>query len=321
MSVKLQSIKIGTRGSPLALRQTALVSAALKKAAPHVRIETVVIKTSGDWRPAEGETPLAADRGGKALFAKEIEETLLQGKIDAGVHSMKDMETALPEGLFIPCMLPREDARDALLLHKRDRAIRSLADLPGGIIIGTSSVRRAAFLRRWRPDVEIVPLRGNVEMRISKVRAGQVDATFLALAGLKRLELGQEADMILEAEDMLPAAGQGAVGIEARRGDSDIASLLSLINCPETLLRVEAERAVLKELQGSCRTPIGAYAVFEKESALLHLRAMASAGDGEILFEEDRRIAESLEEVIDMGTELGARIKRRWRACFCRGGS
>ncbi|MCB1532932.1 MAG: hydroxymethylbilane synthase [Alphaproteobacteria bacterium] len=299
-------VKIGTRGSPLALTQTKMVQAALTKAHPGLETEIVIIQTSGDWKPEDGETRLQADAGGKAQFAKEIEEALLSGAVDCAVHSMKDMETALPAGLQIAHMLPREDARDTLLINNLANNSQNLSTLPHGCVVGTASVRRQAFLLAQRPDLKIVPLRGNVQTRIEKLRSGQVDATLLALAGLKRLGLADEADVILEPEDMLPAAGQGAVGIETRTGD-ELAALFDDISCRETLLRVSAERAVLAVLNASCHTPIGVHAHFDGD--VLYVRARAVSLDGRESFaEEVSGTVQTSEQALALGKNLGAAL-------------
>jgi hydroxymethylbilane synthase len=317
MAVKSQTLRIGTRGSPLALAQADMVRAALTVRHAALQPEIIVIKTSGDWRPEEGEARLVEEQGGKGQFAKEIEEALLSGAVDIGVHSMKDMETVLPTGLGISCMLPREDARDALLVSGRAAGAGSIAGLPPGITVGTASVRRMAFLKVLRPDVDVVPLRGNVETRIQKLRSGRVDATFLALAGLKRLGLEREADIVLAPDDMLPAAGQGAVGIEIRSEDARVRDLIAPLNCIKTLLAVTAERAVLAALDGSCHTPIGAYAVFEKES--LRLRAMIAALDGSEHHDIARaQTVRSVEDAQAFGRELGADLKARVPAALLR---
>ena len=343
MTVKLQKIRIGTRGSPLALRQTEMVRSALAAVVPEIETEVVVIKTSGDWKPDDGEVRLNADAGGKGQFAKEIEAALLAGDIDCAVHSMKDMETVLPEGLVIPCMLPREDVRDALLLSEElrekysrhceergDEAIQSqehksldsFADARNdvwdifskGAIIGTASVRRQAFLLNKRPDLKCVPLRGNVETRIEKVRCGKIedgkiDATFLAIAGLNRLNLAHEADLVLDIDDMLPAAGQGAVGIEMRAHSEDILAVFGQLNCITTLLCVKAERAALSVLDGSCHTPIGAYATLKEGH--MHLRLSVAALDGSALHHDE---AYAPVKTIENAEELGVALARKLKA-------
>ena len=314
-------LKIGTRGSPLALKQVEMVKEALKATHPALETEVVIIQTSGDWKPSDGEVLLSEDAGGKAQFAKEIEEALLDGRIDCAVHSMKDMDSHLPEGLVIEHMLEREDPRDALLFADREACKRALSQGKKGVFaipqdarIGTASVRRAAFLRSRRPDVEAEPFRGNVQTRIDKLRGGQVDVTMLAMAGLKRLGLEDEADLVLEVGQMLPAAAQGAVGVEVRASDDSILSIFSRISHLKTVLCVKAERTVLKALNGSCRSPIGCYAVFEDEDkgGQMRIQARVCSVDGAQVFESDiYGDVSSVEQAQALGDELGLRLKAR----------
>jgi hydroxymethylbilane synthase len=242
-------LRIGTRGSPLALAQAREVQRLLIEAhGLHDETEIVVIKTTGDRIQ---DRPLS-EAGGKGLFTKEIEDALLDGSIDLAVHSMKDMPTALPDGLAITAMLPREDVRDAFISAKWP----SIDALPRGAVIGSSSLRRQAQLRRIRPDFEVVMYRGNVETRLRKLGEGDVDATLLAVAGLNRLGLAGRITAPVPLDVMLPAVAQGAVGIESRFDDSATAALLAPLNDPATSLCVTAERAFLARLEGSCRTPI-----------------------------------------------------------------
>ncbi|MGH1397607.1 MAG: hydroxymethylbilane synthase [Alphaproteobacteria bacterium] len=298
----MKTIKIGTRGSPLAMTQTRAVEAALKAAFPDLSVEIVEILTSGDWKPSDGEVRLSEAAGGKGQFASEIEAQLLSGEIDAAVHSMKDMDSFLPDGLVINHMMEREDPRDCLLF-----ADRSLAALAETAIVGTASVRRAAFLLADRPDLKIVPFRGNVQTRIDKIRGSEViDCTLLALAGLKRLGLEDEADIVLSVDEMLPAAGQGAVGIETREDDGDVQALFDAIACSDTLKRVQAERAALAVLDGSCHTPIGAHAVLE--GAQVYLRVKVVSQDGAQMFEGEGRGEDSLALGVDVGAAIKARL-------------
>lgn len=306
-----QKIRIGTRGSPLALKQAAMVRAEITRVAPDMQIEVVVIKTSGDWRPEQGETRLIEEQGGKGQFAKEIEEALLAGTIDIAVHSMKDMESDLPEGLMIDHMLPREDARDIILFNALSE-IRSLADLPPGARVGTASVRRMAFLKALRPDLQITTLRGNVQTRIDKMRSGQVDVILLAVAGLKRLELEDEIarGLILAPEEFLPPAGQGAIGIERRKNDKKLLAILGQISCKITVFCVVAERAALRVLSGSCHTPIGACATIQ--DGQMYLRLKLAALDGSVLYtEEIRQVIHTVQEAEKLGVALGEKLKAR----------
>lgn len=268
-------LRIGTRGSPLALAQAHEVRDRLVAAHPHLdpaRIEIVAIQTTGD----KVQDRTLADIGGKGLFTQEIEDALADGRLDMAVHSMKDMPTVLPAGLVIDCLLPREDPRDALFA----RAGHSLATLPRACVVGTASLRRAAQVKALRPDVTVVPLRGNVGTRLRKLAAGEVDATLLAVAGLKRLGRLDEATAILSTEEMLPAVAQGAIGVERRADDGATAALLAAINDPATATRVAAERACLAVLDGSCRTPIAALAEFDAGGTGLSLRALIALPDG-----------------------------------------
>ncbi len=298
-----KKLVIGTRGSPLALYQSNLVKSKIEELGYNIDVELKIITTSGDWKPEHGEVKLDPSAGGKAQFAKEIEEALLAGAVDIAVHSMKDMETNLPDGLVIPWMLPREDTRDAFLSDN----VQSYSDLPAGSVVGTVSARRSAFLLNKRPDLKIVPFRGNVRTRIDKVKAGQVDASFLAYAGLKRLGFESEISSILTHEDMLPAAGQGAIGIETRADIVDELSIFSHFNCVNTVLCVSCERGVLRALGGGCHTPVGAYAVLNNDE--MHLRVRIAMPDGSKIWErDDRRKVKSLDEAVLFGEEVGAKM-------------
>lgn len=266
-------LRIGTRGSPLALWQAHAVRAALASAhgVSEEAVEIVTIKTSGDQVK---DRPLA-DVGGKGLFTKEIEEALLDKRVDIAVHSAKDVPTFLPDGLMLAGCLPRADVRDVLIAPEH----RTLAALPEGAIVGTASVRRAAQLKNMRPDIETVLLRGNVETRLRKVEAGEFQATLLALAGLTRLGLQDHATEIFETETMLPACGQGAVAIEIREGDEAARERVAAIDHRDTSLALAAERAMLGVLDGSCRTPIAGHAVIYTTGSL-HLRGLVIAPDG-----------------------------------------
>lgn len=260
-------LKLGTRGSPLALAQAAMVADALRAAhgLPDSAIETVVVQTVGD---KVQDRPLA-DLGGKALWTKELDGALVVGAIDIAVHSMKDVETTLAPGLALAAVLPRADPRDRLV------GATSLADIPAGAMVGTSSPRRQAQLLYRRPDVKVVVLRGNVQTRLGQVEAGRVCATFLAAAGLDRL--GMVAGVALALEDWLPAASQGVVGITCRADDEATLGLLKAINHPETMICLRAERALLAGLGGSCHTAVAAHASL---SGGLHLRAELFSPDG-----------------------------------------
>ena len=294
-------LRIGTRGSPLALAQAEETRARLIAAHPALAapdaIEIRVIKTTGD---KVQDRPLS-EIGGKGLFTKEIEEALLAGEIDLAVHSMKDVPTWLPDGLVIECLLPREDPRDVLIAT----AGTSIATLPRGAVVGSASLRRAAQVKALRPDLSIVPLRGNVETRIAKVQRGDATATLLALAGLKRLHKEAAATAILSTDEILPAVAQGAIGLETRAGDDRVNALLAPLNDPETQMRVTAERACLAVLDGSCRTPIAAFA--ELNGDVLRLRALIALPDGSKVHRQEATAAAVAAK--DLGEQIGRKLK------------
>lgn len=247
-------LKIGTRGSPLALVQAHETRRALMAAfdLPEAAFAVVVIKTTGD---RVQDRPLK-EIGGKGLFTKEIEEDLLSGAIDIAVHSMKDMPVHQPEGLLLDCYLPREDVRDGFVSPKVSR----LSEMPSGGVVGTSSLRRQAQLLHLRPDLKVVEFRGNVQTRLRKLDEGIADCTFLAMAGLNRLGRSDVVSSAVEIDEMLPAVAQGAIGIERREGDNRAADMLAAIHHRETGQRLVAERAFLEALDGSCETPIAGLA-------------------------------------------------------------
>jgi hydroxymethylbilane synthase len=296
-------LKIGTRGSPLALAQAtelrARLAAAHDELAAEGAIETHIIKTSGDKFL---DRPLA-DIGGKGLFTKEIEEALLSGAIDIAVHSMKDVPTWLPDGLEISCILPREDTRDALI----GEGLSGIAALPEGARVGTASLRRRAQLLHLRPDLEIAMLRGNVATRMRKVAEGEFDATLLAAAGLKRLGHAEHIAALLAPEDMLPAPAQGAIGIECRSDDARSLAYLAPLDHGESAARIAAERALLAALDGSCRTPIAALAEID-DGDRLHLRALIAKPDGTVIHRAERSgaAADGAAMARDAGDELRA---------------
>ncbi|MAE92796.1 MAG: hydroxymethylbilane synthase [Pelagibaca sp.] len=269
-------LKIGTRGSPLALAQAHETRDRLAAAfeLPQDAFEIVVIKTTGDDRAM-----IAADRplkeiGNKGLFTKEIEEQLLSGGIDIAVHSMKDMPTEQPEGLVLDCYLPREDERDAFISPGH----AGLAALPEGTVVGTSSLRRRAQLLNRRPDLQVVEFRGNVQTRLKKLEDGVAAATFLAMAGLRRMDMTDIPMTAMSPDDMLPAIAQGAIGIERRSDDSRTGDMLAAIHDTDTATRLAAERTFLAALDGSCETPIAGLA--ELDGDMLRLRGEILAPDG-----------------------------------------
>jgi hydroxymethylbilane synthase len=299
-------LRIGTRGSPLALAQARMVRARLAAAhgVDEERIPVTVIRTTGDVI----QDRTLAEAGGKGLFTKEIEEALLARTIDLAVHSAKDMPTALPDGLTITAVLPREDARDVFI----SRAARTLRELAAGAVVGTASLRRQAIVKRLRPDLQVVPIRGNVETRLRKLDDGVVDATLLALAGLKRLGLTDAATSILAIDEFLPAVGQGIVAIETRADDSATRALLGPVDHAETGIALAAERAFLAVLDGSCRTPIAGHAVIAL--GRLRLRGLIAKPDGSAAFECVREGTTA--EAAALGADAGGELKRRAGADF-----
>ncbi|MGB1023242.1 MAG: hydroxymethylbilane synthase [Paracoccaceae bacterium] len=294
-------LRIGTRGSPLALAQAYETRARLAEAfdLPHEAFEIVVIKTTGD---KVLDRPLK-EIGGKGLFTREIEEDLLSGAIDIAVHSMKDMPVLQPEGLLLDCYLPREDVRDAFVSLEFD----SLDALTAGTKVGSSSLRRRAQLTARRPDLEVVEFRGNVQTRMKKLEDGVAGATFLAQAGLNRLGMADVARSAISPEDMLPAVAQGAIGIERRANDPRTAEMLAAIHDRDTGIRLAAERAFLAGLDGSCETPIAGLA--EIDGPMLRLRGEILRPDGSEVLSEDRSapIAEAAKLGADMARDLRAR--------------
>ncbi len=280
-----QPIRIGTRGSPLALAQAHEVRDRLMAVAdlPESAFAIEIIRTTGDRIQ---DRPLA-EAGGKGLFTKEIEEALLAGAIDLAVHSMKDVPTFFPDGLGLGSILPREDVRDAFISLTRG----SLAQMPQGAVLGTSSLRRAAQIRRRRPDLRIVQFRGNVQTRLRKLAEGVADATLLAVAGLNRLGMADRITAAISTDEMLPAIAQGAVGVEIRLDDSRMADLVGRIDCGETASRVTAERAFLARLEGSCRTPIAGLA--ELSGGRLSFRGEVLTPDGSAAWQVSREGASS----------------------------
>ncbi|MBL0941662.1 MAG: hydroxymethylbilane synthase [Alphaproteobacteria bacterium] len=270
--MKFKTIRIGTRGSPLALAQAQEVKERLMAVhkIPKKNIELVVIKTMGDIITDRALIKL----GGKGLFTKQIEDDLLDLKVDLAVHSMKDVMAVLPEGLVIPCMLPREDPRDVWISEH----FSNFHDLPQGGCVGTSSLRRAAQLLQMRPDIRIKTFRGNVETRIEKMRQGEVDGTLLAFAGLNRLGKLDCIKSILDIEHMLPAAGQGALGIECREDNQEMLALIHPLNDPDTSDCVLAERAFLRAVDGSCGMPVAALG--KVEGNLVKLTGLVASIDG-----------------------------------------
>jgi len=298
----MAALRLGTRGSKLALTQAGLVRDALARSVPALAapdaIEIVVIRTTGD---AIQDRPLS-EAGGKGLFVKEIEEAMLTHRIDIAVHSMKDMPTAQPAGLTIAAFLAREDARDMLIAGD----VKRIADLAQGAVVGTSALRRRAQLLHRRPDLRIVTLRGNVDTRVAKREAGEVEATILALAGLKRLGLEHVGAPVPE-DEMLPAVGQGAICIECRADDEKTRGWLAAIDHGPTATCVKAEHAMLSVLDGSCRTPIAGHAVLT--DGVIHLRGLIAKPDGSQLIATERRGGFADAEAL--GRDAGHELLRR----------
>jgi hydroxymethylbilane synthase len=270
-------IKIGTRGSPLALAQAHETRDRLMAShdLPKDGFEVVVIKTTGDRIQ---DRPLG-EIGGKGLFTKEIEDALLDGSIDIAVHSMKDMPVEQPAGLVLDCFLPREDVRDAFVSLK----YASIADLPKGAKLGSSSLRRRAQIMHMRPDIEVVEFRGNVQTRLRKLEEGVADATFLAMAGLNRLGNADIAQSAIEVDEILPAVAQGAIGIEWRADNTKMQAMLSVIADKDTAIRLAAERAFLKALDGSCQTPIGGLATLDGDVLTLRGQILRTDGSDQVM--------------------------------------
>jgi len=295
-------LRIGTRASPLALAQTNQVRQRLAAAhpalAPDADGEIVPIRTTGD----RIQDRTLAELGGKGLFTKEIEEALLEGSIDMAVHSMKDMPTRLPDGLVLGCFCERADPRDVLIAGEA----KSIAELPAGALIGTASLRRQALLRHRRPDLVVVPLRGNVQTRLRKLAEGEVQGTLLARAGLDRLgrhDLGHAVPI----DEILPAVGQGAICVEHADGNDRVAALLEPINHWPTAQCVQAEHALLAVLDGSCRTPIAAFAQISGER--MRFRALIAKPDGTVVHGTERN--GGVGDGIAMGRDAADELKAR----------
>jgi len=291
-------IRIGTRGSMLALQQSGMIKDTLENLWPEISVELQVIKTTGDKIT---DVPLAKV-GGKGLFVKEIEDALLDGSVDLAVHSMKDVPAVLPEGLQIGAVPEREDPRDVLIMRQG----KDIADLPKGAIIGTSSLRRAAQILKLRPDFEIRMLRGNLETRIRKLHEGQYDAIILAAAGLRRMGWNDKISAFLDPAQFVPAIGQGALGIESRVGDERIARILEPLNHPQTAFAVQAERSLLKELEGGCQVPIGGHARLSGDS--VELVGIVASLDGTEVFRSHQ--CAGVNDAVELGKRVAAELLR-----------
>ncbi|HEY1796276.1 MAG TPA: hydroxymethylbilane synthase [Stellaceae bacterium] len=287
-------LRIGTRGSPMALYQANLVHDRLTAAHPGLAAEIIPIRTTGD----RVQDRALAEIGGKGLFSKEIETALAEHRVDLAVHSLKDMETVLPDGLAITCVLPRDDPRDALVGAR-------LADLPRGARIGTGSLRRRAQLLRRRPDLAVTPIRGNVDTRLAKLGGGEVDALMVAMCGLRRLDRAEVATEILPPEVMLPAVAQGALAIECREDDARVRTLLAPLHDEPSAARVFCERAMLAALDGSCRTPIAGLAEITGERIFLRALLLSPDGKAERRAEGDALI----KDATTLGNEIGESLR------------
>lgn len=293
----MRTVVIGTRGSALALIQAGMVKVALEKVFPHRNFILKMIKTTGDLIT---EIPLEKI-GDKGIFIKELENVLLEKEIDLAVHSMKDMPTALPEPLTIAAMLTREEPWDVVIAGQPSMR---LAELPAGSLVGCGSLRRRSQLLRHYPHLNIQSIRGNLDTRLKKMRQGDFDAIILAYAGVKRMGWTDQITEILSGTICLPAVGQGAIGIEIRKEDEDLATLVANLNCPQTEMAVTAERAFLRRLEGGCQVPIGALA--ELLDGELVLQGMVASIDGVVMFRDtERGNPASAEEI---GTALAEKL-------------
>jgi hydroxymethylbilane synthase len=290
----LRSLTVGTRSSPLARRQTDIVVEALRRVAPDLQVETVTVQTEGDRRQ---DVSLEAF-GGEGVFVKDIEQRLLDSRIDLAVHSLKDMPAETPAGLTIGSVLPRGDVRDVLVA----RGLR-LDQLPAGARIGSDSRRRALQILALRPDIEMVSIRGNVDTRLRKVASGEYDGVVLAAAGLERLQLIKDASQFFSVYEVLPAVGQAVLAVECRADDADVIDLLQRVEDSQTRQAITAERAFLRRLGAGCRLPVGAYA--EVNGRMLRLRGLLASDEGRIARDDITSAATEAERI---GTELAERL-------------
>tara|TARA_R110001592_G_scaffold59205_5_gene179655 strand:- start:470 stop:1417 length:948 start_codon:yes stop_codon:yes gene_type:complete len=297
----MTTVRIATRKSALALWQAEYVKAQLEHFHQHITVELVPMTTKGDIIL---DTPLAKV-GGKGLFVKELEVAILENRADIAVHSMKDVPVDFPEGLGLEVICPREDPRDAFVSN----TFSTLNDLPQGAIVGTSSLRRQCQLKAKRPDLDIRDLRGNVNTRLRKLDEGQYDAIILAAAGLIRLKMSERIAQYIEPEEMLPANGQGAVGIECRINDDTIKALLKPLECSITRIRVLTERAMNKALEGGCQVPIASYSVISADGKEVHLRGLVGAIDGSEIIESE--ITGPVEQGETLGNTLAQELLSR----------
>ena len=293
----MKHLKIGTRGSPLARIQAETVARLLEERDPELTTERVIIKTTGDHVL---DRPLS-EIGGKGLFTKEIEEALFDHRIDLAVHSLKDVATVLPDGLDLAAFLPREDPRDALIAGPTT----TLGELPAGAVVGSASLRRRAQILALRPDLKVVNLRGSVQTRLGKVESGDIHATLLAMAGLNRLGRADAASAAIETEELLPAVAQGAIAVEIRKEDAVTRARVAPLDHPDTATAVTAERAFLRALDGSCRTPIAAYA--RRDGDAFVFEGLLAHPDGAGLWRASRRGTPA--DAARMGDDAGAEVR------------
>lgn len=311
MSTKPRSdravVVIGTRGSPLALAQAYETRRRLVESFPDLSedgaIEIRVVHTTGDMVLDKALSEI----GGKGLFTKEIDVAQLTGEVDIAVHSMKDVPTWLPDGICLPCMLPREDTRDVFISPKA----QSIEDLPDGSVIGSASLRRQSQILAKNPTLKVVNFRGNVQTRLRKLEEGVVDATLLALAGLSRMDMTEHITKIIGMDEMLPAVAQGAIGITCREGDTKMLDFLAPLNHAATKNCVDCERAFLAKLDGSCRTPIAGQATID-DNGVMHFRGLVAKPDGSLVYEVER--SGKAEDRVAIGTAAGEELRAKMGA-------
>jgi hydroxymethylbilane synthase len=295
-------VVIGTRGSPLALAQAHETRRRLAAEFPGLgedgAIEIRVVHTTGDMVLDKALSEI----GGKGLFTKEIDVAQLNGDVDIAVHSMKDVPTWLPDGIVLPCMLPREDTRDVFISPKAN----SIEELPDGSVIGSASLRRQSQLLAKNPRLKVVNFRGNVQTRLRKLEEGVVDATLLALAGLSRMDMTEHITKIIDMDEMLPAVAQGAIGITCRQGDKKMLDFLAPLNHAPTKTCVDCERAFLAKLDGSCRTPIAGQATID-DAGVLHFRGLVAKPDGSLVYDVER--SGKPEDALAIGTAAGDELR------------
>ena len=306
----INHIKIGTRGSPLDLKQANMVADALKAAHPNITVDIVPIKSNADWKPEQGEKPLNADQGGKGLFAKEIESAIIIEKVDCGVHSLKDIESFMPKELVINHVLPRANPADVFISKK----YVSFDDLPDNAIIGTCSPRRQSLALSRNPTLKIVPFRGNVQTRLDKMMNDQVDGTFLAMAGLERLDIMKDYPNLnfepLDVHHFIPAAAQGIIGIQTLKTNTQLHNLLEQIHCQKTLLQAKSERSVLKLMGGSCHSPLAAHTIIDGDE--LTVRSFAGSEDGKDCFYQEKTMTcVSIGGAQDLGKNTANNLKKQ----------